>query len=428
MSDWNESEYRRRVVDDELDFLLGALPAVSLEGPRAVGKTWTAQRRARTVYNLDDPATLALVQADPDRLTQGEEPIFIDEWQHYPPAWDLVRRAVDTRSTPGRFLLAGSTAPATPPTHSGAGRIVTLRMRPLSIYERQIQVPSVSLRQLLEGSRPAISGYTDVTLEQYADEVCTGGFPGWRSEDPRVQRAVFDGYLDRAVDHDVALMGYRARQPGVVRRWLAAYAAATSTTATYETIRDAATSGQGDKPAKSTTTAYRDLLEAMWLVTPVQAWWSAGNPLSRLKRGPKHHLADPALAARLLDVTAGDLLSAAPTPVETLHPGPLLGALFESLVTSSIEVYGQAAEARVSHLRTWNDTREIDLIVHGRQRMLAIEIKLVSTPNRRDTRHLRWIAEQMSPAVVDTAIVTTGQHAYRDQDGVAVVPAALLGP
>lgn len=52
MADWNESEYGRRVVDDELDFLLGALPAVSLDGLRAVGKTWTAQRRARAVYNV----------------------------------------------------------------------------------------------------------------------------------------------------------------------------------------------------------------------------------------------------------------------------------------------------------------------------------------------------------------------------------------
>lgn len=31
------SVYRRRVVDDELDALLEELPAISLEGPRAVG-------------------------------------------------------------------------------------------------------------------------------------------------------------------------------------------------------------------------------------------------------------------------------------------------------------------------------------------------------------------------------------------------------
>ena len=87
---------------------------------------------------------------------------------------------------------------------------------------------------------------------------------------------------------------------------------ATSTKATYETIRDAATGGESAKPAKSTTTVYRDLLEAMWLVDPLPAWWPLGNPLSRLMRGPKHHLADPALAARLIGATASGLVSGSP--------------------------------------------------------------------------------------------------------------------
>ena len=117
-----EQVYQRRVVDDQLDRLLEGLPAVCLEGPRAVGKTSTALRRARTVYDLDDPETMALVSADPGQLVRGDKPVFIDEWQRYPPSWDLVRRAVDRGSGPGSFVLAGSTSPQTAPTHSGAGR------------------------------------------------------------------------------------------------------------------------------------------------------------------------------------------------------------------------------------------------------------------------------------------------------------------
>ena len=428
MADPNGSAYRRRVVDDELDVFLEELPAISLEGPRAVGKTWTARRRARAVHNLDDPQTLALVEADPGRLTRGPEPIFIDEWQRYPPAWDLVRRAVDDSPRTGRFLLAGSTAPDTPPTHSGAGRIVTLRMRPMSLFERGPSETAVSLRRLLAGERDAIGGETDTTLERYVEEIVTGGLPGWRSTRARIQQAALDGYLHRAVDHDVPLMGYRARQPGVVRRWLTAYAAATATSATYETIRDAATAGEGDKPAKTTTTAYRNLLEAMWMVEPLPAWWSVANPLSRLKRGPKHHLADPALAARLLDVSAEDLLAGRSHGPRAPRDGLLLGALFESLVALNVRVYAQAAQARVSHLQTWNDSREVDLIVEKGRRMVALEVKLVATPRREDTRHLRWLTDRMGAGVADAVLVTTGRHAYRDRDGIAVVPAALLGP
>lgn len=108
--------------------------------------------------------------------------------------------------------------------------------------------------------------------------------------------------------------------------------------------------------------------------------------------------------------------------------GPLLGALFESLVTQSVRVYAQARRARVGHLRTWNDVREVDLIVERNGKSLGIEVKLVAVPTRSDTAHLRWLARQAGTELCDIMIVTTGRHAYRDRDGVAVVPAALLGP
>lgn len=60
--------------------------------------------------------------------------------------------------------------------------------------------------------------------------------------------------------------------------------------------------------------------------------------------------------------------------------------------------------------------------------MLAIEVKLATTPNRADTAHLRWLADQLGTDLVDAMIVTTGRYAYRDRHGIAVVPAALLGP
>ena len=111
-----------------------------------------------------------------------------------------------------------------------------------------------------------------------------------------------------------------------------------------------------------------------------------------------------------------------------LGAGPLLGALFESLVTLDVRVYGQAVGASVGHLRTWNDDREIDLIVEKDRRLLAIEVKLAATPNRQDTGHLRWLADRLGSDLADAMIITTGRHAYRDRDGIAVVPAALLGP
>ena len=103
--------YQRRVVDGELDDLMHELPAIALEGPRGVGKTATAERRAATAFYLDDPAQRAVAEADPKQLLSGKPPVLLDEWQLVPSVWDAVRRAVDRGAPPGSFLLTGSATP-----------------------------------------------------------------------------------------------------------------------------------------------------------------------------------------------------------------------------------------------------------------------------------------------------------------------------
>lgn len=423
-------EYLPRVVDTELDELLPALPALSLEGAKGVGKTATARRRARTVHALDAPGTLELFEADPRRLIDGDPPVLLDEWQRLPASWDLVRRSVDEDPSPGRFILTGSAAVAAGGTHSGAGRIVRLRMRPMTLVERGVGKPSVSLRGLLSGRGSPLKGATTIGLERYAEEICRSGFPGIRSLTDRALRAQLDGYLDRVIDRDLEEeIGQPVRTAGALRRWMSAYGAATTTTAAYDVIRDAATPGERDKPAKATVQGYREALERLWILDPLPAWLPTASHLRRLGSAPRHHLADPALAARLLGVDAGALLDAGTRGPLTPRDGTLLGQLFESLVALDVRVYAQAAEARVGHLRTHGGEHEIDLIVErGDHRVLAIEVKLAHTIRDDDLRHLRWLQDQLGDRVLDAIVITTGADAYRRPDGIGVVPAALLGP
>ena len=420
-------EYRPRLVDAEIDALLEGLPAVSLEGPKAVGKTETALRRARTVHRLDDPGQLEIVRGAPERLTAGDPPILVDEWQRLPASWDLVRRAVDRDPRPAGFLLTGSAAPSDAPTHSGAGRIVTVRMRPMALAERAVATPTVRLAAPLQGARPALDGATRLSLTDYAEEITRSGFPALRRYTGRLLRAQLDGYVDRIVEREFVELGKPVRNPGALRRWLAAYAAASSTTASYETIRDAASAGESDKPAKTTTHPYRVALEQLWLIEPVPAWAPTRNRLRRLAAAPVHQLADPALAARLLGVDAGGLLDGAPAGPPVPREGTLLGALFESLVTLSVRTYAQTNEARVGHLRTRGGEQEIDLIVERRDgRVVALEVKLSATVDDADIRHLRWLADRLGPDLLDAAVITTGREAYRRADGIGVIPAGLL--
>ena len=432
------TDYTRRIVDEELDELLPELAAIAIEGPKAVGKTATAERRATTVHRLDLPEIRSIAAADPTVLLRNPQPVLLDEWQHVPAIWDAVRAAVDRDPTPGRFLLAGSATPTRPPSHSGAGRIVRVRMRPLSLAERGLGEPTVSLAALLRGAQAKAEGHTSLGLADYTQEIVASGFPGIRRLSGRALRAQLDGYLERIVDRDFEEQGHTVRRPQTLRRWMAAFAAATATTTSLEKIRNAATAGAEDVPAKTTVIAYRHVLEQLWILDEVPGWMPTKNHLRRLTQAPKHHLVDPALAARLLGVDAGALLGgiAAGAKLVTITPtdappreGTLLGQMFESLVTQSVRIYAQSVEARVYHCRTYDGRREIDLIVETNdQRVLALEVKTSTEVTDADVRHLLWLREQLGRVLSDMVVITTGKHAYRRQDGVAVVPAALLGP
>ena len=338
------SFYSPRLIDIELEELRD-LPAISLEGPKAVGKTETAARRAVTTFNLDNPELLAIIEADPKRLVStGEPPVFIDEWQRYPPSWDLVRRQVDADRS-ARFLLAGSAAPVEAPLHSGAGRIVTVRMRPMSLAERGLGVPTVRLSDLLDGHECELGGSTELGLSEYVDEILRSGFPAIRQATGRALRTQLDGYIDRVVERDFEEVGVRVRNTEALRRWMTSYAAATSTTTSYEKIRDAASAGEESKQSKTTTGPYRTALERLHLMEPLPAWAPSRNHLRNLARAPAHHLTDPALAARLLGASAETLLDGRSSGPAIPRDGTLLGALFEALVVQSVRVYAKANEA-----------------------------------------------------------------------------------
>jgi predicted AAA+ superfamily ATPase len=423
--------YRRRIVDDALDELLPELAAIALEGAKAVGKTATAAQRARTFIELSDPAMRQIAEANPDLITTSPTPVLIDEWQLEPTVWDRVRRAVDSDNSGGRFLLTGSAGVARGvPIHSGAGRIVSLRMRPLSFAERGVCEPTISLRSMLAGDEPPIRGHASVLLTGYVDEILRSGFPGIRDLAPRARGLQLDSYVSRVVDHELAENGMRVRRPAALRAWLAGYAAATSTDASYTAILDAATAGASDKPVRQTADTYREHLEQLFLLDPLPAWIPSFSPLRRLTHTPKHHLVDPALAARLVGVSREGLLRGEGVRVRARQDtATWLGALFESLVVQSVRIYAEAAEASVGHLRTKSTERKIDLIVERADRSLvAIEVKLSALVNDEDVRHLMWLRGQLPDRVVDTVVITTGEHAYRRNDGVAVIPLALLGP
>ncbi len=89
----------------------------------------------------------------------------------------------------------------------------------------------------------------------------------------------------------------------------------------------------------------------------------------------------------------------------------------------------RAVDGRVYHLRTWAGRHEVDLVIELDDGIIALEVKMGDQVDDDDTRHLRWLREELGDELIDAAVIYTGPEAYRrKQDGIAVIPLALLGP
>lgn len=425
-----DGTYLQRYIDMELDEVLPGITAVSIDGAKGVGKTETAVRRAQRVFRLDTSDGRSAFLADPEAAVNGECTVLIDEWQYYPESWNLVRRAVDDRKS-GVRILTGSASPMEGiDTHSGAGRIITFHMRPLALSERTTTIPTIFVSDLFSGNAK-ITGETNFSLEQYAYEICAGGFPGLQNLSPRLRRLQLDSYLQRIIDRDIPDAGVRVRKPQAVMSWLQAYAAATGTTATYTEILDAATAGDAEKPSKSAAEAYRNVLTKLWILDSLPAWLPAFSPFSRLKKAPKHYLADPALSARLMRIDENRLLDPKGGGMKAF------GHLFEALAVLTVRGASRAAEAEIYHLQTQvkrksttkdDGSREVDIIAEDYLgRVVAFEVKLKAHVDEHDVRHLLWLRDQLGERLQDCVVITAGKRAYRRPDGVAVIPLAMLG-
>ena len=156
---------------------------------------------------------------------------------------------------------------------------------------------------------------------------------------------------------------------------------------------------------------------------------AAVMPLLAVTRAPNKIAYAGFSGWRLLGATTEGLLHNEVRGRRLPKDGLLLGQLFESLTVLSVQVYAQAAGATCHHLRMQDGSHEIDIIVEGDdRRVVAIETKLSATVDDHDVKHLNWLRSRIGDRLADAVVITTGSDAYRRPDGIAVLPAALLGP
>ena len=417
------SGYMPRIADREVERALGASPAVVIEGPRACGKTWTGRRHSRSEVPFDAAFENRLAaQIAPRELLDGPVPRLLDEWQLAPGVWDAMRRACDDRGRKGQFILTGSADPADDATrHSGAGRVVRVRMRPMSLFESGESSGSVSLRGLL-ASEPASGPAPPLGLADIADLACRGGWPGLLGDEPAAAQLQLRGYLDEISRTDISRVDGIARDPAGVRRLLASVGRNVGTEATFKTL--GADIGGAQTLHPQTVKSYLDALARLFVTEELPAWRPHLRSRAELRRAPKRHFADPSLAVAALranpDRLMGDL--------------SYFGLLFESLVLRDLAVYARANDWELSHYRD-STGLEVDVILTSLdyRQWAAVEVKLGGAePVEQAVGSLRRLRDRIDTARMGDPskliVVTAGGPAFEYPDGTAVVPITALGP
>jgi uncharacterized protein len=418
-------DYCARVVDAELSERLRSIGAVLIDGPKGCGKTETALQKARSSVRFDtDLNARVLLGLNPEELFDQETPILFDEWQRAPEIWDQVRRHVDDLRRRGLYILTGSATPkGERELHSGAGRIGTLRMRPMSLFESGHSTGEVSLAALLSGEDQKAKR-TAMTVSGLMERIVIGGWPALLDQSERSARLWLADYLAQIIDIDIPELGVGKRTPDRLRRALGSLARSVGT-AIKVTALGADIAGDDHRaPARETVNSYLDALDRLKLTENSPPWKAHMRSRIELREAPVRYFVDPSLGTAALKVGSRDLLA----DLEAA------GFHFEAMAVRDLRIYAQPLGGAVYSWRESHGRKEIDAIVDTPDGWAAFEVKLTG-----DQTVIDKAAKSLLDFVVDVdsskhgrpsalVVVTATGGGGKRTDGVHVVPVSALGP
>ena len=201
------SNYRPRIVDELIKRDLKIFGAICVEGPKWCGKTWTSSFHANSEFLVGDPkgnfTNRMIAEVEPYTVLKGDTPRLIDEWQEVPSLWDATRSFVDLNSEKGQIILTGSSTPASKGIlHSGTGRIKSIRMNTMSLYESGDSSGDISLKDLCNNKFES-KLFEETNLEKLAYLIARGGWPGNIGVAESDCAELANGYMDNVIKTDL---------------------------------------------------------------------------------------------------------------------------------------------------------------------------------------------------------------------------------
>ncbi len=361
---------------------LARSPAVALVGPRQVGKTTLARQLQgddgqATWFDLEDPQVQAQLATPLVALRDLKGLVVIDEVQHAPELFQVLRVLVDRPGNPARFLLLGSASP-TLLRQSGeslAGRIEVIEAGGFTLQET--------------GADPAQRLWW------------RGGFPrSFTAASDEDSRAWRRNFIRTVVERDLPQLGMNVPAPAIYRFWamLAHF---------HGQVWNAAEPARSLGVNESTVRRYLDWLTQAYLVRQLQPWFV--NTGKRQVKAPKLYFRDTGLLHELLGI-------ADPAALQT-HPR--LGASWEGFALDQVLRVARPDEA---YFWATHAGAELDLLMFKDGRRVGVEFKRSDAPVL--TRSMQVALQDLELDAL--YVVYPGPRRYRLAERVEAVPLAAL--
>ena len=427
------NEYKPRIADGLLAEKLSYMGAVLVRGAKWCGKTTTAKQIAKSSVFLADArkgvANRQLAQQRPDRLLQGAYPRLVDEWQEVPSLWDAVRASVDEAGQRGMFVLTGS---AVPPQvdeedagrlvrHTGTGRIARLTMRPMTIWESGDSKGSVSFADLF-GGRDVVGESSDLQLEDVAELICRGGWPGAMGLTGRASRGPAREYFEAICETDISRVDDTLRDPLRVRGVMKSLSRLQGTQSSAAAICGDVKANDVTSLTEDTVYSYLKALKKIFVTEDLEAWCPNLRCKTPVRTTDTRYFTDPSIAAAALGVSPGELLNDLPT----------FGLFFETLAIRDLRTYAEQLGGRLYHYHDKSGL-ECDAVMrleNGKYGLIEVKTggeALVA----KGAKSLKDLAAKIDTAKTPKpsfmmVLTADGDFAYRDGDGVLVCPIGCL--
>lgn len=419
-------EYIDRLVDKKIEEYLSIFGAVSIEGPKWCGKTWTSLNHANSVVLLDKEEMQEKAKLSLDLILEEERPELIDEWNLIPEVWDAVRRKCDETTKKGNYILTCSTKLTDEKQkekvhHSGAGRIGKIQMHTMSLYESGDSTGKVSIKDMLNGTLK--NELNDkITLQELANLIIRGGWPSNIKMPEDKARILPKSYIDAILDSDIN--DDKKRDKNKMTMLLKSLARNESSIANKNTLlKDIGEYANEKETIESRITIddYLDVLNRLHIIENQNAYSENYRSPNRLGKSVKRHFTDPSLACSCLDLTKEKLINDLKT----------FGFMFEALVERDLRVYIEYLGGKLYHFRDNVTGLEVDSILEFSDgEYAAVEIKLGFNEVDNAKKSLMSFYNNMvkKPKFMCVIVGYTDVIAKDPETGIYIVPITALRP